>query len=537
VPTEVILPVVLALIGGLLLIGAVIAVRRGDGDPLGVGPHADDAAPPHVLDKYALAEPMTRRALGEGVAGRNGAYGRAVRVAWWISIAAMLVGIGISGAFRENHALIYAIGALAVAVVVVLHELVPDRWRIPGRAWIEATIAIALISAVVLLTGRASSPFVIAYPIVTVGVALARGARAALVLTLLASLAYVAVIDDLRSILAGQGEALRVGANVLGIWLVTALAAAYASQERRARSAVVQLSQTDPLTGLFNRSQIVTAIDQEVRRTRRSERGFCILMIDLDGLKAVNDSAGHHRGDDVLRSLGSIIRRSIRTVDSAYRYGGDEFVVLLPETDIIGAFVVAEKIRAGAEEMSPSLGIEGVETSVSIGLVSHPEDGLSVEELMIAADRAMYQAKTQGKNQISGFPRPRRIIPSLPAPVEPPPPVEAAAQPEAALEPDTGVAQAAPEPSMSAAEAAEPPSVVSAEAPIEPAATSPLRPVEVGPGGTNGAREGAVDEEEPDPSEVRRQIAAAARSFDPDHQIRRAMDAFLGPAPPDSQEH
>ena len=151
-------------------------------------------------------------------------------------------------------------------------------------------------------------------------------------------------------------------------------------------------------------------LEQEVSRTRRSDRGFCVLMIDVDGLKLINDTAGHLRGDDVLRALGAVIRTSIRNVDSAYRYGGDEFVVLLPETEIVGAFVVAEKIRAGAEEVGLALTETEPLTSVSIGLVSHPEDGLSAEELMTAADRAMYQAKRLGKNQISGNPRPRPAL-------------------------------------------------------------------------------------------------------------------------------
>ena len=118
---------------------------------------------------------------------------------------------------------------------------------------------------------------------------------------------------------------------------------------------VIDLSRTDPLTALFNRAQLFLTLEQEVSRTRRSDRGFCVLMIDLDGLKAINDSGGHLRGDEVLRALGAVIRNSIRTVDCAYRYGGDEFVVLLPETEIVGAFVVAEKIRVGAEEVGMAM--------------------------------------------------------------------------------------------------------------------------------------------------------------------------------------
>jgi diguanylate cyclase (GGDEF)-like protein len=246
------------------------------------------------------------------------------------------------------------------------------------------------------------------------------------------------------------------------------------------RRAVLEQAEVDPLTGLFNRSQLFTLLNQEVQRTRRSARGFCVLMIDLDGLKAVNDSLGHQRGDDVLRAIGDVVRRSIRTVDSAYRYGGDEFLVLLPETDYVGAFVVAEKIKAGSEDVGLALGDGEMLTSVSIGLVSHPEDGGSSEELVAAADRAMYNAKSLGKNQISGNPRGRRAI-ALPPPTEPPPPATAfAILPGSSDEP--------------------------------------------------GAPREAPHDEEPDPDEVRRQIAVARGHMDPDHQIRRAMDAFLSPA-------
>jgi diguanylate cyclase (GGDEF)-like protein len=227
-------------------------------------------------------------------------------------------------------------------------------------------------------------------------------------------------------------------------------------------------------------------------------------MIDLDGLKAINDSLGHLRGDEVLRAVGRVINGSIRAVDSAYRYGGDEFLILLPETEFIGAYVVAEKIREGVEEIGESVATDSGATSVSIGLVSHPEDGSSPEELMVAADRAMYQAKALGKNQISGNPRPRRA-PSrlLPGPEENIEPAPVDAQP--------------PEP--------EPPAQAPVAVPDPPArSTATAFTVEAT---TNGSPHEAHGEDEPDPADVRRNIAAARRNMDPDHQIRRAMDAFL----------
>ena len=299
------------------------------------------------------------------------------------------------------------------------------------------------------------------------------------------------------------------------------MAVAYAGHQRRTVAHALALSRTDPLTSLFNRSQLFVTLEQEVSRTRRSDRGFCVLMIDVDGLKAINDSAGHLRGDEVLRALGSVIRGSIRTVDSAYRYGGDEFVVLLPETDIVGAFVVAEKIRAGAEDVGMMTAEADAMTSVSIGLVSHPEDGLGAEELMVAADRAMYQAKKLGKNQISGNPRPRPALLSRRSTIEEPP------------EPVAVAPSVAPEAVAAEPATAEP---ATAQAPVtRNGATAPSEEravaVELGPVVVAEDRSARTDagDDEPDAQVVRRQIAAASRSFDPDHQIRRAMDAFLSP--------
>jgi diguanylate cyclase (GGDEF)-like protein len=520
VPTEQVALIVAALVAGLLVAGAFFGILRGrptQASPPGGGDAALGAERP-ATDKYALAEPALRAEAGaDRVAGAP--YARAVRIAWWVSIASVLVGVGLSGAFVDNQPYIYVVGAVGVLTVIGLHELMPDHWRVPGRFWIEATVALALITALVVLTGHGASPFWVGYPLVTVAIALAQRRVAAVVAALVSSGA-IAAVTWLDPQAAGFGglELIRLGSQVGAVWLLTALATVYAGQERQIRETFLELSLTDPLTGIFNRSQIFSTLDQEIRRTRRSARGFCVLMVDLDGLKSVNDTLGHHRGDDVLRHVGTVIRRSIRTVDTAYRFGGDEFVILLPETDIVGAFVVAEKIRAGTEELGAALGLEGVEPSVSIGLVSHPEDGLTVEELMIAADRAMYQAKSLGKNQISGYPRPRRPMPAL----------------------ATAVA-GLPEQDTSPADPVAGESERTAEAPA-PERPSQLAPVTMGAtqADVNGhpapPAADAGGDDEPDAGEVRRQIAAASRSFDPDHQIRRAMDAFLGPMPSDPRE-
>ncbi|HET6746466.1 MAG TPA: GGDEF domain-containing protein, partial [Candidatus Limnocylindria bacterium] len=521
------------LLGAGAAVAAVRSRRQADED----GAQAPLAEREPLPDKYDTDTAALERR------GR-GAYSTAVRVLWWVSIAAVLIGVGLSDAYDASQAAIYAVGAVAVGAVVLLHDLLPDRLRNGPVVALEVALAIGLTTAILVLTGYGSSPFVFGYHLVAVAVALALGGPIALMVATLASLAFLGVIAlDPAFGNYTTADLLRLGLQVGSIWLLAYVAGVFASGERRMRATVLQMSRADPLTGLYNRGQLFPTLEQEVQRTRRSERGFCLLMIDLDGLKAVNDSYGHHRGDEVLRLLGGVIRHSIRLVDTAYRYGGDEFLVLLPETDFAGAFVVAEKIRAGTEEMGLAAGDGELLTSVSIGLVSCPEDGTTAEELMIAADRAMYQAKSLGKNQVSGNPRPRRL------PFNPVDALGAA---------DIGPPAAAPEPVAAVTASAGPPSVeVATPAPEPPPApihtppvieVPPLRAsdatafsvapevepitaaVPAGDGAGNAAD--VMEDDEADPTEVRRQIAAARRNMDPDHQIRRAMDAFLSPTKP-----
>ena len=511
-PPEQTIIAVTAVLAGLLLVGVILAGRR-------MPDEADRISMPIRQSALYSAAPHQHGALTEGRDAQQ-----TLRVLWWLTITIVLLGVGISGSFTADQVQIFLVGAAAVVSVVIFHELLSSAQRGRLVPLAEIFVAIALIAGLLALTGYASSPFAMLFALVSVAAALGYGPRAGLTAAALATAAFggVLLVDPQFGGYVPE-DGLRLSVGLLATWLLAFVAVAYAGHQRRAMARAIEQARTDPLTNLFNRAQLFVTLEQEVSRTRRSDRGFCVLMIDLDGLKAINDSGGHMRGDEVLRALGAVIRTSIRTADSAYRFGGDEFVVLLPETDIVGAFVVAEKIRSGAEEVGMAMtGPEPV-TSVSIGLVSHPEDGLSAEELMAAADRAMYQAKRLGKNQISGNPRPRPALltrrPTVEAP-EPPP---------------TGPAPALP-PESASPPPAEPPGapLMSVTAPTEERAVAvKLGPVVV-PDPQMPLRHEEVDDA--DPQEVRRRIASASRSFDPDHQIRRAMDAFLSPVPHD-REH
>ncbi|OGN95482.1 MAG: hypothetical protein A2Z77_07190 [Chloroflexi bacterium RBG_13_51_36] len=169
-----------------------------------------------------------------------------------------------------------------------------------------------------------------------------------------------------------------------------------------------QKSRIDELTGLFNRRYFEEQLKEELARHSRYGDVFSIFMIDLDNFKAYNDVYGHPAGDILLGHIGRIIKGSVRNVDRAFRYGGDEFVVILPQTARDAAYVVAERVlRQIAEEMEK----RAIAVTSSIGLASYPADGMLSGELVDMADTALYHAKRTGGNRIFLS---SKILPKLP---------------------------------------------------------------------------------------------------------------------------
>lgn len=173
----------------------------------------------------------------------------------------------------------------------------------------------------------------------------------------------------------------------------------YAKAEQRAR--------VDELTNLFNRRHFDEHLKQEIERHSRYSGMLSLILLDLDFFKAYNDKHGHMNGDKVLARIGQTISKSIRSTDLAFRYGGDEFAILLPQSPSNDAFIVAERIRARiAHEMQT----EQPKITASLGLASWPSDGITPDEILTAADRALYYAKQTGGNRTCMA---SRILPSL----------------------------------------------------------------------------------------------------------------------------
>jgi diguanylate cyclase (GGDEF)-like protein/PAS domain S-box-containing protein len=169
----------------------------------------------------------------------------------------------------------------------------------------------------------------------------------------------------------------------------------------RLRETLTRQSIQDPLTGLFNRRYMEASLEREMRRAQRRGHSLGIVMIDVDHFKAFNDAHGHEAGDIILRRLGSFLRKSIRGEDLACRYGGEEFVLILPDASIADVLRRADVIREAAKEelrIHHRGKVFGV--TVSLGVASFPEHGSTVEDALAAADKALYQAKGEGRDRV-----------------------------------------------------------------------------------------------------------------------------------------
>jgi diguanylate cyclase (GGDEF)-like protein len=155
----------------------------------------------------------------------------------------------------------------------------------------------------------------------------------------------------------------------------------------------------DELTGLYNYRYLDVVLERELKRSERYGSNLSVLFLDIDLFKMVNDMFGHLIGSRVLREVGTLVRRSVRDVDAVIRYGGDEYTVVLVETGLEGAAVVAERIRKTIEEHTFARG-DGlaIKLTVSLGYACSPDDGSTKGELLEMADQAMYRGKAGGKN-------------------------------------------------------------------------------------------------------------------------------------------
>jgi diguanylate cyclase (GGDEF)-like protein len=188
------------------------------------------------------------------------------------------------------------------------------------------------------------------------------------------------------------------------VWLVVTLSLQTAVDLKRV-SKLEQETITDPLMGIHNRRYLENRLEEEVARSTRYGLPLSVLLLDIDHFKKINDTYGHQTGDGVLNTLGRLIDSSIRESDIVARYGGEEILVIAPHTAVIGAGLLAERLRwlvekAAVADADPGAGRPDLYVTVSVGVASLTPEVSEVKLLLACADEALYKAKNEGRNRV-----------------------------------------------------------------------------------------------------------------------------------------
>lgn len=287
--------------------------------------------------------------------------------------------------------IVLAIFALAIAVFRA-RRFFPRRTR--TKLQIESWSMVAFITAVLWFTGKSSSPLLNLYllPIILSALTLGR----------IITLAQVGVIAACHLVLAAATPgvdvlsliyASRATGELAPFLLVAYLTTTLSADITEARERIENLAQTDALTGLYNLRMFNEVVQREHAASQREHGTYALLMIDMDGLKDINESFGHEGGNSAIQLVAQCLQRSIRGTDTAARFGGDEFAVLLPGASPEAAEAVVKRVRHNVYKTTLDLRSRMIRCSVSIGVANYPADGRDIRELLSSADRKMYRDK------------------------------------------------------------------------------------------------------------------------------------------------
>lgn len=326
-------------------------------------------------------------------------------------------------------------GAVAVFAVFILGFrylnlfTLPARWKLTIETW----AMLAFTAFVVWHTGKVDSPLISLFLLVIVFSALTLGKLITLLeVALIASFYLLAAYTVDGAELFAYSTFSRLMLLFAPVALVAYVTSLVASDMSFSRTFVQRLSETDELTGLPNMRAFSVALNRHRDSAVMRDRPFGLMMVDADNLKEVNDRYGHSVGNQVIRAVAEGIRRSIRSADLVARYGGDEFILLLPDTTEQAAREAGERIRMMVASTLIDTGKDAVTTTVSIGYATYPSMATEVDDLMVRADEALYASKRAGRNRIFAFseisemararhedPDSRREPPALPSSLNP----------------------------------------------------------------------------------------------------------------------
>jgi len=285
------------------------------------------------------------------------------------------------------------------------------RWKLALNTW----AMVFFITAVVWQTGALASPLLPLYFLVVILSATTMGMLTTMLETALITVCYVLLAASGSGSLQDGFSSFHL-ANLPGpviqlflLWFVAYFVSLISWESEKAKEKIRQLSRTDQLTGLWNMKMLLIFMQREHHRSLLGKHQFSIMMIDADNLKVVNDTYGHDAGTMLIVHIAETMRSELRDADMLARFGGDEFVALLPETDCSEALQVAEIMRHKIADSSMLYENIPINIKVSIGIACFPRHGQELSQIMKMADKALYRSKNQGKNRTTIYQLPEEI--------------------------------------------------------------------------------------------------------------------------------
>ncbi|MBC8007330.1 MAG: GGDEF domain-containing protein [Prolixibacteraceae bacterium] len=331
-------------------------------------------------------------------------FSRTIAEIEWLLLGLVLVYLLAGGSPDEGRIAIHTALFFFTAFILGLHYVhfynLENRLKLMFEAW----VMIVFITWVVWYTGQIDSPLLNLYllPIIASALIFGKLPTAIKVGAIIACLMFFAYNPKSKTLLALPfwGELLAISAPMILVAYITTMLAA---DIRHAVDKIKQVSDTDELTGTYNMRAFSSMLQRAFRQAVRYGHALSVVMIDSDNLKQINDAHGHESGNRLLQHVVRCIREQLRGSDVMARFGGDEFVVLLPETNNKGALEMAERIRKAVEISRFDVRSGDTNITVSVGVASYPEDGGNLDVILDKADKAMYRAKQHGRNRVIAY--------------------------------------------------------------------------------------------------------------------------------------
>jgi len=331
-------------------------------------------------------------------------FSRSVAELEWLLLILVLLYFVAPGTYiSEKQPVILAMVCFAAFVVAFRYlnfYTIESRWKIAIETW----VMIGFITWVLLYTGRNESPLLNLYLLVIITSGLTLGKLTTLLEFVLITCIYLALgypDFDARSFTLADFTQIMI--NFAPFLLIAYLITMLSADLHFARRMFQHLSETDELTGLLNKRAYAKLSAREMAKAQRYGHPFAVLMADADTLKPVNDEHGHDAGDKLIQTIAETIRLNLRDTDILARYGGDEFVIFLPETTAGQAREIAERIREAVSDIKFMVQKTRIPVSVSIGMACYPDDSNSVDDILDRADRALYASKQGGRDRVTTF--------------------------------------------------------------------------------------------------------------------------------------